>query len=383
MSSGVFGKVSQRSAAAPARVYSLHVGDTYLEPLDVVRTDAPSGASASSAARDFKPDLFKYAPTTGEPELIRAVVDKVRRRSHVTLDPACVQIMAGATAAMGIVCGALLDAGDEVLVPAPFWPLIRGAVRARGATAIELPFFTRLGEPGFDPIAELERAITPRTVANYVNTPHNPTGRILSDQVLAGIAELARKHSLWVIADEAYEDVWFGSEAPRSFFAQSGVAPFTITTHSVSKAYALAGARIGYTHAAPEVMDIIRGVQTFYSYCATRPMQFSAARALDAGDAWLVNMRATYAQAARAAASALEVPTPEGGTFLFFDVTRFMGRSETLTDVLERCLDAGVMLTPGTSCGNDFGGWARLCFTTLPPNELQEALERLRGALFR
>jgi N-succinyldiaminopimelate aminotransferase len=240
-----------------------------------------------------------------------------------------------------------------------------------------------LGEAGFDPIAALERAITPRTCAIYVNTPHNPTGRILPDSVLDGIAELARKHELWVIADEAYEDVWFGREAPRSFFARSGVAPFTVTTHSVSKAYALAGARIGYTHAAPELMDVIRGVQTFYSYCATRPMQFSAARALDAGDAWLANMRATYAQAARAAAAALEVPTPEGGTFLFFDVTRFLRRSETLAELLERCLDAGVMLTPGTSCGDEFGGSARLCFTTLPPDELQEALERLHGVLFR
>jgi N-succinyldiaminopimelate aminotransferase len=68
---------------------------------------------------------------------------------------------------------------------------------------------------------------------------------------------------------------------------------------------------------------------------------------------------------------------------LFFDVTRFLRRSETLAELLERCLDAGVMLTPGTSCGDEFGGSARLCFTTLPPDELQEALERLHGVLFR
>jgi len=373
-SEGVFGKVVQRSAARPAKIFSLHVGDTYLEPMPIARAEAQFTES--------QPRLHNYSPTQGEPALLSAIVGKVSRRSGVTLDPALIQVMAGATAAMGIVCSALLEPGDEVIIPAPFWPLIRGAVRGRGAIPVEVPLFTRLDEPGFDAVAEIERAITPRTVAIYINTPHNPTGHVLPERVLAGIAQLAQQHSLWILTDEAYEDVYFTPEAPPSVFARSDMAGRTITTHSVSKAYALAGARIGYTHGPREVMDVLRGVQTFYSYCAPRPMQFGAARALETGDAWLTDMRATYARAARAAAEALEVPMPAGGTFLFFDTKRFMRRSESLTDVLERCLDAGVMLTPGTSCGSDFGTWARLCFTTVPPAELDEALARLRSALF-
>jgi N-succinyldiaminopimelate aminotransferase len=127
---------------------------------------------------------------------------------------------------------------------------------------------------------------------------------------------------------------------------------------------------------------VIRGVQTFYSYCAPRPMQFGAAQALAHGDDWLAEMRALYGRAGKAAARALELPPPDGGTFLFFDVQRFMRPGETLTGVLERCLDAGVMLTPGTACGQDFGTWARLCFTVVPELELSDALDRLRGALF-
>jgi DNA-binding transcriptional MocR family regulator len=93
-------------------------------------------------------------------------------------------------------------------------------------------------------------------------------------------------------------------------------------------------------------------------------------------------MRATYASAARAAAQALEQPTPRGGTFLFFDLQPFMKRSDDASDVLDRCAQAGVLLTPGSACGADFTTWARLCFTTVPEPELHEALRRLRTVLF-
>jgi N-succinyldiaminopimelate aminotransferase len=317
----------------------------------------------------------------GEPELLRAIVNKIERRSGVAVDPENVQVMAGATAAMGVICNALLEPGDEVLLPSPFWPLMRGAIKARGATPVEVPLFTRLDEPGFDPLGALEASITERTCAIYLNTPHNPTGRMLPVSLLEGIAQLANKHALWIFSDEVYEDVYFTPERQASLFARRDFAARTIATHSVSKAYGLAGARVGYTHGPHDAMDVIRGVQTFYSYCAPRPMQFGAAQAIEHGDEWLAQMRSIYGSAGRAAAEALEIPPPEGGTFLFFDLARYMRRSETLKDILERCLDAGVMLTPGTACGQDFGTWARLCFTVVPEAELREALKLLRRAL--
>jgi N-succinyldiaminopimelate aminotransferase len=374
LSDQVFGQLQRRSGTQSGRVYPLHVGDTYLEPPALARAEAQSSAA--------RPRLHNYAPVQGEPELLSAIAHKVQRRSGVTLDPECVQVMSGATVAMGVICNALLEAGDEVLLPSPFWPLMRGAIRARGALAVEVPFFTRLAEPNFDAIAALEAAVTPRTCAIYINTPHNPTGLLLPPALLDSIAEFAERRGLWILSDEVYEDVWFGEQAPMSSFARKAFVGRTITTHSVSKAYGLAGARVGYTHGPREIMDVIRGVQTFYSYCAPRPMQFGAAQALEHGDAWLADMRALYARAGRAAAEALQIPAPEGGTFLFFDLKRFMRRDETLTGILERCLDAGVMLTPGTACGKDFGTWARLCFTVVPEPELRDALSRLRGVLF-
>lgn len=373
LSDRVFGQLVQRSSAV-ARIYPLHVGDTYLEPLQAARAEAQRSAERAR--------LHNYSPVQGEPELLDAIVDKVARRSGVALALADVQVMAGATAAMGVIANALLEPGDEVIVPSPFWPLIRGVVRGRGAVAVEVPLFTRLEEPGFDALAALEAAVTPRTAAIYVNTPHNPTGRQLPAGVLDGIAALAQRHDLWIISDEVYEDVWFGSDAPSSVFARPDFAPRTIATHSVSKAYGLAGARVGYTHGPHAAMQTIRSVQTFYSYCAPRPMQFGAACALREGDAWLADMRAIYGRAGRAAARALELAEPEGGTFLFFDLKPFLGPKQTATELLERCVDAGVMLTPGNACGAAFGDWARLCFTSVAEPELHDALSALRRVLF-
>lgn len=373
LSDTVFGQLVRKSASHGGRVYPLHVGDTYLDPLPAARAEAQRSEDHIR--------LHNYAPVQGEPELLDAIVAKVERRSGVSLQRDNLQVMAGATGGLGVVCTALLEPGDEVLLPAPFWPLFRGMVRFRGATPVEVPFYTRLSEPGFDPVAALEAAITPRTTALYLNSPHNPTGAVLPPALVGALAALAEKHDLWVIADEVYEDVYFGDTAPPSLWTLPALRERTIVSHSVSKAYGLAGARVGYTHGPSDIMQVIRGVQTFYSYCAPRPMQLGAARALAEGDPWLADARARYGAAARMAADALGLPMPAGGTFLFFDGRPHLRDGEDLVGLLERCLAAGVMLTPGTAAGSDYGDWLRLCFTAVEPAELEDALDRLRRAL--
>ncbi|MFI5308726.1 MAG: pyridoxal phosphate-dependent aminotransferase [Polyangiales bacterium] len=375
LSDRVFGQLVQKSLGSARRVHPLHVGDTYLDPLPAARAEAQRTSD--------RPRLHNYAPVQGEPELIDAILRKVQRRSGVLLERGNVQVMSGATGGLGVICSALLEPDDELILLAPFWPLIRGAVRLRGAVPVEVPFYTRLAEPAFDPIATLEAAITPRTAAIYLNSPHNPTGAVLPEPVVAAIAALAVRHNLWVLTDEVYEDLWYGAQPPAAIWARAELAGRAIATHSVSKAYGLAGARVGFTHGPTDVMQVIRGVQTFYSYCAPRPMQLGAARALDEGDAWLADARMRYAEAARVSSEALGLPMPAGGTFLFFDASPYLRSDEDLMGFLERCLDAGVMLTPGSASGRDFERWARLCYTSVPPDELGEALDWLKTLLVR
>jgi N-succinyldiaminopimelate aminotransferase len=362
----------QRSQGKGTHVFPLHVGDTYREPLAAARAEAQLTES--------RPRLHNYAPVQGEPELLDAIVEKLERRHGAKVSTANVQVMSGATAGLGVVCTALLSPGDELLLPAPFWPLVRGVARFRGATPVEVPFYTRLEEPGFDPIAALEAALTERTVALYINTPHNPTGVTLSVEVMQRLIDFCKQHGLWLLTDEVYEDIYFG-EAPRAIWTLPGASERAIVTHSVSKAYGLAGARVGYTHGPADAMQVIRGVQTFYTYCAPRPLQLGAAAALRHGDGWLAEARAEYGDAARATASALGVPAPSGGTFLFFDLRKHLRKGETPMQLLERLVDAGVMLTPGSASGEAYGDWARVCFTSVEPAELAKALVILKRVL--
>ncbi len=217
-------------------------------------------------------------------------------------------------------------------------------------------------------------------MAIYINSPHNPTGVSLPEPIVAKLAAFAVRHDLWVLTDEVYEDLWY-REQPASIWARPELRDRAIATHSVSKAYGLAGARVGYSHGPAEIMQVVRGVQTFFTYCAPRPMQLGAACALNQGDAWLSDARARYAKAARMAADTLRLPMPDGGTFLFFDTSPYLREGETVMSFLERCLEAGVMLTPGSASGQAFESWARLCYTTVPPGELEAALGCLQQAL--
>jgi N-succinyldiaminopimelate aminotransferase len=199
--------------------------------------------------------------------------------------------------------------------------------------------------------------------------------------VAAALGRLAERHGLWVLADEVYEDLAYVA-TPPPIWTLPAFRERTLATHSFSKAYAMAGARVGYTHGPPEIMRAVRGVQTFKTYCAPTPFQHAAVRALEE-DAWLEETRALYASAGRCAAEALGVAPPESGTFLFFDVAPFFRPGEGLEEFLERCLDAGVLLTPGPAAGAAYGTFVRLCFTAVPPEQLDQALARLRPVMGR
>lgn len=374
LSDRVYSVLAQKARGRPGPMYPLHVGDTYREPLLSARAESQRSADFSR--------LHNYAPVQGEPSLLDAIVDDVRARTGITLDREGLQVVAGATSGFTVASVSLLDPGDEVIVLAPFWPLIRGIVASRGATAVEVPFWTRLGEPGFDAEAVIEAAIGPRTAAIYVNAPNNPTGAVLTPAIEDAIARLAHRHDLWVLSDEAYDMLDYREgTARRPLWAREDLRARTIAAHTLSKSHGLAGARVGWVHGPQEAMTSIRGVQTFQVYCAPRPMQLGAVRALREGGPWVEETRRLYAEAAKKAAAAVGVPAPVSGTFVFFDAAPHLHPGEPLIGFLERCMEAGVLLTPGAAAGRHYEKWVRLCFTSVPPADLDDALARLSGVL--
>ena len=375
MSHRVYSNLAERARARNAEVFSLHVGDTYRDPVMAARAEAQKSSA--------HPGLHKYAPVRGEPALIDAFIEYVVKRHDETLDRERIQVMSGATAGLSIVCQVVLAPGDEVLLPSPFWPLSRGIIATKGATPVQVPFYTRLDHPDFDPEAALENAVTDRTVALYINTPNNPTGRVLSDATVEAMLRVAQRHELWVFCDEAYEEIYFDREPPRAVWQYPAIRERAIAFHTLSKTFGFAGARIGFTHGPRELMNAVAGMQTFHTYCAARPMQLGGVEALREGAAWVEDSRTLYRDAGYAAADAIGISRPEGGTFLFFDVSQELDPDATdCTAFLERSADAGVLLTPGASCGADYTKWVRLCFTSEPRARLDAALGRL-APLFR
>lgn len=373
LSARVFSGLAKKASAmreAGKVVHALSVGDTYKEPLVVARAESQRVAD--------RPGLHRYAPPQGELELLEAVSRRLSRLGQ-EVPVERIQIVSGATSGLSVVAAALFMPGDEVLLPSPFWPLIRGIISGRGATPVQVSLMDRLDD--VDVEATLEAAVTDKTVALYLNTPHNPTGSILGDEHLAAVARVAERHTLWVICDEAYQDLYFG-ETPARAWQHPALAERAVVCHTLSKSYGIAGSRIGYVHGPKDAMRAIRGVQTFATYCAARPLQFGAAAVLDQGTAWLDERRLEYAGAAERAARAFDVPAPPGGTFLFVHARPWMRDGETdALPFLDRCLDAGVLMTPGGACGDDFSEFFRVCFTGVTPDALNDALARLAPIL--
>jgi N-succinyldiaminopimelate aminotransferase len=351
-------------------VIALHVGDTWMEPFAGARME-------DLRERDF-PGLHRYVETRGIPALVDAIVQKVRERNRVACERADVVVTAGATSGLSCAISALADPGEEVMILAPFWPLIRGITRSLRAVPVEVPFFDRVGSAA-EAIAALDAKRTPRTVALYFSNPSNPTGRVLPPDWLEAIAGWARRHDVWLLSDEVYEDYVFAGE----HVSLARLAPErTISAYSFSKAYGMAGNRAGYLVGPAAVIAEAHKVSVHSAYHAPTAAQLAGLRALAGGGAWVANARASYAKAGAEAAAILGLPAPQGGCFLFLDVADRLD-ARGLQGFLEDAFAQGVVVAPGSSAGEAYGTWVRLCFTVVPPDLAVEAAHRLAALVGR
>jgi N-succinyldiaminopimelate aminotransferase len=350
--------------SAEGPVHGLHVGDTWIEPLEGLRIE-------DVHLRDH-PGLHRYTDTRGIPELIDALVEKIRARNRLPCERESVLVTGGATAGLAAAVGAVAAPGEEVLILAPFWPLIRGIAQTFRAIPVEVPFYDRVDSPEAAVEAVRER-ITPRSVALYVSTPSNPSGRVLPEPWLVALAELARREDLWLISDEVYEDIVYrGEHRSIGVFAPER----TVTAFSFSKAFGMAGNRIGYLAGPENAIAEMRKVSTHTIYCAPAAAQVAALRALEKGGAWIERARNLYQVAGDDAATVLGLPAPEGSTFLFLDVSDRLDE-RGLPGFLEDCFEDRVLVAPGASAGEAYGSWVRVCYTCCPPEESAEAVRLL------
>jgi N-succinyldiaminopimelate aminotransferase len=368
MPGSVYSPSAEPHDAVDAKVCKLNVGDTWLQPFT-------GGRMEDLSAENF-PDLHRYSATQGIPPLIDAIVDKVRDRNRVPCERDSVLVCAGATSALSCATGMLAGPAEEVLILAPFWPLIRGIVQSFGATPVEVPFYDRV-DSADSAVDAVRRHLSPRSVALYVSTPSNPTGRVIPESWLLALAELAHRENLWLLSDEVYEDyVYAGEHVSLGRFAPER----TIAAYSFSKAYGMAGNRTGYLIGPPEAIAQAGKIATHTFYSAPTAGQVAGLRALRDGRAWVDHARRCYLAAGEAAAAGLGIPAPQGSTFLFVDAEPALDERGT-TGLLADCLADGVAVAPGASCGEAYGNWLRLCYTSEPPVEVSAAISKLAKRL--
>lgn len=217
-----------------------------------VSFDAPeSFKSGMRAAIDANES--HYLATSGLPRLRQLLMEKLARRNGIPIDdPEDVLVANGGVHAMYLACQALLDPGDEVLLPDPEWPASRNNILAARGVPVRYPLHEDR-RWRFD-IDEVAARVTPRTKVLYINSPNNPTGGVLTLDDVEAAAELARARDLWVIADEAYEDIVFDGAGHPSIAALPGMYERTIPICTFSKTYAVTGLRLGYMAVADEAL---------------------------------------------------------------------------------------------------------------------------------
>jgi N-succinyldiaminopimelate aminotransferase len=340
--------------------------------------DGPA-AVLEAADRAMRAGANQYPPGRGIPELRQAITRLYQRAHGVALDPDSeVVVTSGATEAIAASILGLIDPGNEVLVLEPYYDSYAAMIQMAGGTRRTVP----LRWPTFRPdIDELRAAITPRTKAILLNTPHNPTGTVLTRDELAAIARIAIEFDLVVISDEVYESLTFGARH-LPIATLEGMADRTITISSLGKSYSLTGWKVGWATGPTHLIDAVLAAKQWLTFTTASPLQHGAAYALDHEPDWpggLRNELLLKRDRLVTGLNALDIPTstPQGTYFAVSDV-RSLGWSDG--DTFARMLPerAGVACIPlrgfhDSDAGDTLVRWA-FCKRT---EVIDGALERL------
>jgi aspartate aminotransferase len=332
-----------------------------------------------------------YLQTTGVPRLLELLAAKLRRQNCIPIDsPDEVMVTTGGIHGLYIVCQALLEPGDEVVVPDPEWPPCMGNIRSAQGVPVACPLHERLGwRPDLD---ELAAKITPRTRAIYINSPHNPTGGVLTRADIEAICALADRHGLWLISDEAYEDVLYDGVEHVSAASLGDLNSRTVSVFTFSKTYAMTGLRLGYVAVHDEKLrDRMKKVLFYTASNVTSIVQYGGIGALEGSQAPVEAFRRElqarrdlfYDGIRRRAAGVLSGTPPAGAFYAFLRIdpawrpsegSDASSRSWAMTEYL---ISRGrIGCVPGVDFGANGEDYVRFCFAR-DRKELEGALESL------
>ncbi|HJO37064.1 MAG: pyridoxal phosphate-dependent aminotransferase [Vicinamibacterales bacterium] len=357
--------------------------------------DAPDAVKAAMN-RAIAENKTHYVQTLGIPRLRELIFEKLRDRNHIPIDTVDdVMVTNGGIHALYVIFHGLLEPGDEVLCADPMWPTTRGTIQSAHGVTVDCPLYeSRQWRPDLD---ELESKITPKTRAILLNSPQNPTGGVLTRVDMERIAAVATERDLWVISDEAYEDVVFDGERHMSIASLPGMYDRTIPVYTFSKSYAMTGLRLGYLAVKDRTVHE-RIKKVLYYTCSNigTVVQWGGVGGLENGqaqvEAFRVELQARrdlfYAEIAEFGSGVLTGEPPKGAFYAFLRIDpewRPPDQSaapESLSWALvEYLIEKGrIGCVPGADFGRQGEGYIRLCFAKTR-EELTGALASLKTLL--
>jgi aspartate aminotransferase len=328
----------------------------------------------------------KYTAASGLPALRKAVAAKFRKDNGLDYDPAQIVVSCGAKHSLYNVMQAILEEGDEAIIPAPYWVSYPAMVKCAGATPV---IVATTEKNGLKMTAdEFRKAITPATKVLILCSPSNPTGMVYSAAELKAIADVAVERNLLVISDEIYEKLVFGIPFASIATARPEMKDRTIVVNGASKAYAMTGWRIGYAAGPKEIMTAVGRMQSQSTSNATSIAQFATIAALEGDQGCVEKMRVEYARRRDYIVDRLrKIPgvacgEPQGAFYVFPNVSALYGRSHQGRSIrgsvamAETLLEKAYIATvPGSGFGAD--AFIRLSYAT-SMEKIEKGLDRLQ-----
>lgn len=371
----VFGEYSARAAAVGA----VNLGQGFPD------TDGPELLKEIAIEAISSGTGNQYPPRNGIPDLLAAVCEHQRRFYGLTYDPATEAVVG--TGASELIASALLAfvaVGDEVIVPEPWFDVYGAGISLAGATQVNVPL--RRDANGFSlDIDAIAAAVTPRTKAILLNTPHNPTGAVFDPAQLRALAAVAQEHDLVVISDEVYEHLVFPPAEHVPMAAIPGMRERTVTLGSGGKTFSFTGWKVGWATGPAHLIAAVRVVRQHLSYVSGGPFQPAVAAGLRLPEEYFAGLAAQMQRGRDLLAGGLSElglsVVPAAGTYFLVTDVSALGWADG-EEFVETMLDrAGVVAIPVQRLSNSGVGWELVRWTFCKkPEVLEEALVRLDRA---
>ncbi|MDL2399232.1 pyridoxal phosphate-dependent aminotransferase [Rhizobium mayense] len=379
----ILDSLSPRALAAPesgiVEVVNYARGRDGLLPLWVGEGDLPTPDFINHAAMaSLNAGETFYTWQRGIPELRQALADYYGRHFGTSLPMEYFYVVGSGMQAIQLSVQAITSPGDEMVYLSPAWPNIAAALEIAGARSVPVPLQFEHGKWSLD-LGRLEAAITPKTKGLFINTPSNPTGWTATHQNLRDILALARKHDLWIMADEIYALYYYAGGRAPSFLDVKEADDKILFVNSFSKNWSMTGWRVGWIVAPAELGQVIENLVQYSTSGVAQFMQKGAVAALNEGDDFV---RSNVAKAARSrdilcdaliATNRVHTLKPDGALYSFLKIDGVTDSRKAALDIVDK---TGVGLAPGTAFGKGGELFMRACFLR-DPAQVADAAERL------